>query len=1172
MINAPIYIFDSIGCKFSILNNSFLIGQPLVGYAPLSLSHIGCHIPYLARNGSDWEVGVGYIVDNSQGIVVERLQIVKSSADNTIVSFTDTSKSEFYIFANESSFNVGFNNVIVKNNDFTIDKIQATYLVDSSNSVVYATLPNIDNTKNLIIEIKLVNGNNLVYISNPAGKIFATLSVDNSYIRIASDGIHWVGLNTTNKIELKSLSSDDLTFSTMSGINASSVLSFQYNTGDNNIGGAELYYGSGNKILFGDDVETSAHHIIPVSGSGNTIFNNDNANSNFIVEGSGTRNLFFDYRGRLGLNIPSGSSPDTIFHIVNTTCREGIRLENRTSCHPANITLYHSPVSAISANAIVAEINLAAKNSLGNQTDFSTIQSKAMDNTAGTSKGQLNIVVATSHAAGTGIKTISTDPDATIVGYSGVNLTVNNGGSASLGYNNSKVITSNNAVTIQSPAINLNSSNIILGTGLATNITVPTLYASHIQSNTIKIPNISQDSILTVNSSGYIVAGKSVQLPIEENKILTTAANGAITGIYNTSDYFLTNGDVLWNQYEDRPCAVAVRQILFDIPVPIEEFTIGDQVEVIVSGAKYYRDVADIRIDNNNIIELLLNQNITFNTVSSGTIQSVTQGGYLSITKTVEDSTLSDATSNVLSVRPYTDTVFNSKYKDINFSVYGVESVPSLSVRANSGRTTTPSGFFHPFASQKPQCDPCILYYPPNVDNVPFPIVVNSSGSGISTQHVSANFNSTALGIFSGMVTSVGTNGLPSFYGTYDQNGNVSEWIEDTSAISTGGTQFVAGGSWSTTTDPTIGASGLKHIESLPRISGYDYVGFRLASQYNLSDTNSLGLQFVSISNPNNIADTGNFYLLQDDDYISFELPNLGSVNKNYRIGTYEITNNQYSIFLNAVAQTNDRSLYKQQMTNDPVGGITRYGDGSTNPYEYTVKPNMGNKPVVFVDYLSVIRFINWLHNGALLVNILDIDSILDFGAYDIFPIGDSSYLVNKNIYQKYWLPNLNEWHKAAYFEPREGVISTGSSSVLIKREDPYTVISGTPVTQPLLANLSVSGWLYVDHLIVGDNIRSSSIIPRRVLPEGGTGGTGADGNQAQEGFICSANSDCEICEVCGSNGFCINSNDECCIADCCLPGGWNSAEGRCDLCSNCSTTGGLFGGGELPCTVLGTC
>ena len=74
-------------------------------------------------------------------------------------------------------------------------------------------------------------------------------------------------------------------------------------------------------------------------------------------------------------------------------------------------------------------------------------------------------------------------------------------------------------------------------------------------------------------------------------------------------------------------------------------------------------------------------------------------------------------------------------------------------------------------------------------------------------------------------------------------------------------------------------------------------------------------------------------------------------------------------------------------------------------PYFYTVKANMGDKPVVFVNYLNSIRYINWLHNGAILSvdNITYIDSTINNGAYDILDVGNNSYLINKNTYQKYY-------------------------------------------------------------------------------------------------------------------------------------------------------------------------
>ena len=318
---------------------------------------------------------------------------------------------------------------------------------------------------------------------------------------------------------------------------------------------------------------------------------------------------------------------------------------------------------------------------------------------------------------------------------------------------------------------------------------------------------------------------------------------------------------------------------------------------------------------------------------------------------------------------------------------------------------------------------------------------------------------------------------------------------------------------------------------------------------------------FVSVGNPSNDQDDGVLYLYENSQYLPAEIPNIGIVHKNYRIGKYEITNAQYVNFLNAVATENDRALFSEDMSNEDAGGITREGDGSLSPYEYSVKTNMDDKPVLFISYLSAIRFINWLHNGAPLSDIDNIDQILDFGAYDIFPIGEGSYLVNKNVYQKYWLPNLNEWHKAAYFEPRENLISTGSSAVLVKREDPYVVSSGSD--QLLLANLSVSGWLYVDHLIVGDNVSSSSTIPKRTLP-----GPGDDTTN----FACATNADCHECEVC-SNGICSASTDPCCVANCCKPGKWDAISAVCLQCADCDTANNEnTGSSELPCELLGTC
>jgi len=121
------------------------------------------------------------------------------------------------------------------------------------------------------------------------------------------------------------------------------------------------------------------------------------------------------------------------------------------------------------------------------------------------------------------------------------------------------------------------------------------------------------------------------------------------------------------------------------------------------------------------------------------------------------------------------------------------------------------------------------------------------------------------------------------------------------------------------------------------------------------------------------------------------------------------------------------------------------------------------------------------MHNGASpSVSDSNIDYILNNGSYNIYLIGTDTYNIAKSSYRKYWLPDLNEWHKAAYYRPVNGNNASGTSAVMIKRDDPYLVASGVDATTKqqtqVFANLSVSGWLYADHIMIGDGTIMSSL------------------------------------------------------------------------------------------------
>lgn len=268
-------------------------------------------------------------------------------------------------------------------------------------------------------------------------------------------------------------------------------------------------------------------------------------------------------------------------------------------------------------------------------------------------------------------------------------------------------------------------------------------------------------------------------------------------------------------------------------------------------------------------------------------------------------------------------------------------------------------------------------------------------GDGIAFTNNSANYLVCASwNDINGNITSVGTNGGPSYYNTYDQSGLVYEWndLDNTSSLYRGFRGWGFNPDGTPTTNP-IGLSKTGRgiaIATFTSLNG----SFRVCSVSNPLSLNN----FVDIINSNNSVDTTGY----------------GSVGYNYKIGKYIITVSEYIQFLNSIASTDTHGIYSADMTTTVRPSVLR--TGSSGSYSYSLSnPNMGNKPITSVSWFNAARYCNWLHNNK--PNGSQNSSTTEDGAYTLNNAMSGSVPV-KNNNANYYIPSENEWYKAAYYDP----------------------------------------------------------------------------------------------------------------------------------------------------------
>ena len=161
-------------------------------------------------------------------------------------------------------------------------------------------------------------------------------------------------------------------------------------------------------------------------------------------------------------------------------------------------------------------------------------------------------------------------------------------------------------------------------------------------------------------------------------------------------------------------------------------------------------------------------------------------------------------------------------------------------------------------------------------------------------------------------------------------------------------------------------------------------------------------------------------------------LSSYGQVDYSYNIGKYEVTAGQYTVFLNAVATSDTYGLYcspDMGVVGAWGGGIIR--DGEAGHYSYRVDPAYANKPVNYVSFWDACRFVNWMSNGQ--PTGAQGPGTTETGSYTLTAQGIANNTVTRNADAIWVLPNADEWHKAAFYNPATSsyyLYATSSNSV----------------------------------------------------------------------------------------------------------------------------------------------
>ena len=155
---------------------------------------------------------------------------------------------------------------------------------------------------------------------------------------------------------------------------------------------------------------------------------------------------------------------------------------------------------------------------------------------------------------------------------------------------------------------------------------------------------------------------------------------------------------------------------------------------------------------------------------------------------------------------------------------------------------------------------------------------------------------------------------------------------------------------------------------------------------------------------------------------IDYSMRGRGSVGYRYRISKNEVTTAQWLEFVNSYSTQSD----KMRWFGAPSFWGARLDSSYSGPGNRWVLrtdvENASRLPVFSISWRDAARYVNWLHNGkgtslsAIANGAYDTSTFTEQDDGDFITFNDQR---TRSAGARFWIPSLDEWVKAAHYEPR---------------------------------------------------------------------------------------------------------------------------------------------------------